>query len=934
MQRLKLLVLGSFVVLASGIYLSQVHAGHVQGRINGGQLAAPTSVTASDGAYVNKVGLHWDTIRDATAYRIFRNTTNSPNTASDVGNTPANYFFDTTAVAGQTYYYWVRAENVGNVSPLSVPDQGTGLAGFVSEIFPPLAPPPPPAGNEVTAAKAYLGKALFWDEQLSSTKTVSCGTCHRPDKGGSDPRTVVGSPRSQNPGSDGIRNTADDVFGSPGVPENDVNGIYSLNSVYGYNEQVTGRKAPSYLNSGYSISGLFWDGRALNAFRDQLTGQVLLPEFAGLESQSAGPPVSSAEMGHNNRDWTQVAARVAASKPLALASNIPTGLRTWIGSRTYPELFQEVFGTSDVTPARISMAIATHERTLFSDQTPLDRAIAQIEPLTQQEERGRSVFNGFGCASCHSGNLLTDHRFQNIGVRPQSEDRGRGAITNEPFDDGRFKTPTLRNVELHGPFMHNGRFATLEEVVNFYDRGGDFDAPNIDHDLIRPLNLTPQQKADLVAFLKRPLTDLRVRDQLPPFDRPQLYTESARVPVVTGTGRAGSGGYTPKMIAIEPPLAGNPRFTVCVDGGLGGTQAVLVIDSADPGVGSAIPASGSLARVEAVLSGSGNNYGYASVNFAIPSNVAGRTFYGRWYVTDAAAANGFSVSPLVRFTVFGDAPSQRAISDFDGDGRSDVSVWRESNGIWYSTNSSDNSQAAAAFGTGGDRIVPGDYDGDGRTDYAVFRPSNATWYVQQSTSGFNAFQFGLASDLPAQGDFDGDGRTDFAVFRPSTGIWYVQGSVAGFTSQQFGIDGDKPVSGDYDGDGRTDIAVYRPSTSSWYILGSTSGFVAAQFGISTDRVVPADFDGDGKTDMAVYRDGEGTWYVMGSTDGFRAVQFGSPADIPAPGDFDGDGKADINVFRPSSGIWYRLNSSNGSFFAVQYGIGTDKPTEAAYVPVQ
>ncbi len=934
MHRLKLFVLGSFVFLGIGFYLSQSHAAHVQGRVAGGQLSVPTSVTATDGVYANKVGLHWDTIRNATSYRIYRNTSNSPGSATDIGNTPANYFFDTNAATGQSYYYWVRAENGGTVSQLSASDQGNAVAGMVNENFPPLEPPTPPAGNEVTAAKAYLGKALFWDEQLSATKTVSCGTCHRPNHGGSDPRTIVNSGRSRNPGSDGIFNTPDDVFGSPGVPQNSATGIYSLNPIYGYNEQVTGRKAPSYLNSGYSESGLFWDGRATNAFHDQLTGQILLPEFASLESQSAGPPVSPAEMGHDNRDWSGVASRVAASKPLALASSIPAGLQTWIGERTYPELFNEVFGSPDVTPARIAMAIATHERTLFSDQTPLDRAIAGIEPLTQQEERGQNIFNSVGCANCHSGNLLTDHRFQNIGVRPPAEDRGRGSITNDPVDDGRFKTPTLRNVELHGPFMHNGRFATIEDVVSFYNRGGDFDAPNIDHDLIRPLNLNMQERADLAAFMKRPLTDPRVAAQLPPFDRPQLYTESARVPQVTGTGRPGSGGYTPKVIAIEPPLAGNPSFTVCVTDALGGAHGVLVIDSSDPGVGSTIPASGSLLRLEADLGGSGDSYGYTSVNFAIPSGVAGQTFYGRWYVADPAAANGFSVTPAVRFTVFGDAPTQKAVSDFDGDGRSDISVWRESTGAWYSTNSSNGAQAAAQFGITGDRIVPGDYDGDGKTDYAVYRPSTATWYVQGSSSGFSAYPFGIATDLPAQGDFDGDGKTDFAVFRPLDGTWYIQQSTSGFKAQQFGTNGDKPVAGDYDGDGKTDIAVYRPSTGSWYMQGSSVGFSAVQFGLSDDKVVPADYDGDGKFDQAVYRESTGTWYIQGSATGFQGVQFGVAGDIPAAGDFDGDGKADITVYRPSAATWYRLNSSNGSFFAVQYGIESDKPTEAGYVPVQ
>ena len=127
-------------------------------------------------------------------------------------------------------------------------------------------------------------------------------------------------------------------------------------------------------------------------------------------------------------------------------------------------------------------------------------------------------------------------------------------VTNNPLNDGEFKTPTLRNTELHGPYMHNGRFATLEEVVDFYDRGGDHDAPNINRGLIRVLGLTAQEKADLVAFMKRPLTDPRALNELPPFDRPQLYTESDRVPVISGTGSPETAALFPTPSRSSPHL--------------------------------------------------------------------------------------------------------------------------------------------------------------------------------------------------------------------------------------------------------------------------------------------------------------------------------------------------------------------------------------------
>jgi len=193
-----------------------------------------------------------------------------------------------------------------------------------------------------------LGKALFWDEQLSSTRTVACGTCHFATSGGSDARSSINSTRARNPGADAIFNTADDVFASPGVISNNSDGTYNWSAAYGFGEQVTGRKAKSYVDAGYSNT-LFWDGRATATFADPIGGGVVLQNGAALESQVLGPPVSAAEMAHVNRNWNEVAVRVAQAKPLALSPSVPAALNAWIDGRTYSQLFEEAFGTPEVT---------------------------------------------------------------------------------------------------------------------------------------------------------------------------------------------------------------------------------------------------------------------------------------------------------------------------------------------------------------------------------------------------------------------------------------------------------------------------------------------------------------------------------------------------------------------------------------------------------
>ncbi len=292
--------------------------------------------------------------------------------------------------------------------------------------FPPVPVPPE---NPMTPAKVTLGERLFFEPALSADGTVSCSSCHLPE-----------------------RAFADRASFSKGV-----------------GQQLGARNAPTLLNAAYAPR-LLWDG---------LSG--------GLEDQVRYPVTHPKEM---NMTYSKVAAA--------------------LGSRPeYPPLFAAAFGDPAIDFTRVSRAIASFERTLIAGDSPFDRFYFNgvQDAIPEAARRGWALFQGkAACASCHtigkSAPFFTDFEFYNVGVGWDADkpDLGRYQETKDKADRGRFKTPGLRDVAVTGPYMHDGSLPTLAAVVAWFDRGGL--ANSYLDEKIQPLHLTPQEQADLVAFLE------------------------------------------------------------------------------------------------------------------------------------------------------------------------------------------------------------------------------------------------------------------------------------------------------------------------------------------------------------------------------------------------------------------------------------------------
>ncbi len=345
-----------------------------------------------------------------------------------------------------------------------------------------------------------------------------------------------------------------------------------------------------------------------------------------------------------------------------------------------------------------------------------------------------------------------------------------------------------------------------------------------------------------------------------------------------------------------------------------------------------------------------NSFDYAAsatVGIAAPSGVSGEALSVTHNETLESEVGN---NKALVFTSSNSGEAKGSAADFDGDGKSDIVVFRPSTGFWFVLTSSSGFDASQMLiyqlGLAGDKPLTGDFDGDGQADMAVWRPSTGTWYFLQSSTSYGtitAIQWGANGDTPLTGDYDGDGSSDLVVYRVSTGSFHVLVSSSGFNRDAallgnsaanitvaLGGYANDPVVGDFTGNGKDDFATVWQLVRFWTFKDSNNVMLSSlPWGEPGDTPLACDWDGDSIQDRIIVRVKSNNlfeWYAASATGPVYTETFGSLGDLPnCNRDYDGDGQADLRVFRNSTGQWFIRNSVTNEMGTYSFGLPGDIP---------
>ncbi len=778
---------------------------------------APTGVNATDGTLTNKVLVTWSTSGNATGYQLWRYTNNISANASQIGSATSAPYEDASVTANITYYYWVKATNVGGASAFSAWNTGWGAPTIVA----------PSAPTGVSASDGdYTNKVcVTWNAADGATGYQVWR--HTADSSGDASQIGVAS-----------STTYDDANAVAGTTY--YYWLKATNSVgvSGFGSSDSGWRAvpvaaPSIPTDISASDGAFtgrvhvvWSAVSGATGYQVFRNTVNLPSRADLIGTSASADYDDREVAGSGLYYYWVKATNIVG-----ASGFSVSDTGWgMPAETAPS-----------APAGVSASDGTYTNKIVVTWNAVDGAVDyQVWRNTADDSASASLLSTTAALTCDDSTAVA------AGVKVYYWVKARNSLGSSVFsqsDSGYCGVSGTADLALRG-FL----FQPTVLAANAH--------PKLI--MLMPVNNGPEvlagSEVTFEFFLSR-------NTELGDADDEAIGSCQATVSIDAGASAS-----------VSIPAAGLAGITVPAEAS--GTYYVFARVAAafsDPDASNNV-----LMRTGAIVVGgnlqpmAGDFDGDGKSDPALYQEAT-----GDWYVKSSVA--GYTLATL---TGFGQAGYTPISADYDGDGKTDPAAYDLATGLLYvKLSASGYAQASYSFSFNGYGylLATGDYDGGGKADLALYQEATHLWTVLLVESVTLAtLEFGADGCQPLVGDYDGDGKNDPALYQETSGNWFVKlsGSEYVTVEARLGGPGYQPVSGDYDGDGKADLMVYREATGSWLAMLSASAYAAvsmADFGGLDYMPVAGDYDGDGKADLVLYNQATSTWFFKLSASGYSLL---------------------------------------------------------------